>query len=191
MPPASPHTLRMEFELRVALAADKEAIAQLIGESAHGLGPPFYSPEQIDAALQSAFGVDSQLIEDGTYFLAVRNGVIAGCGGWSYRATLFGSDREASRSPAAVDPRSGAARIRAFFIHPAFARKGVGSLILHRCEAEAWRRGFRRLELMATLSGLAFYARHGYVAGNPIQHGLGNGLNIEFAPMSKALQERP
>ena len=182
----------MEFELRAAVISDKEAIARLISESARGLGSPFYSPRQIEAALQSAFGVDSQLIEDGTYFVAMRNGSIAGCGGWSYRATLFGSDRQVvGRSASAVDPGSGAAKIRAFFILPAFARQGVGSLILRRCETEAWRKGFRQLELMATLSGLAFYTRHGYVAGNPIQHGLGNGLTIEFVPMSKTLQERP
>jgi GNAT superfamily N-acetyltransferase len=181
----------MEFELRAALTRDTGAIAQLIAESARGLGSPFYSPRQIEMALQSAFGVDSQLIEDGTYFVAMRKGSIAGCGGWSYRATLFGSDRQVGRSASAVDPRSGAAKIRAFFILPAFARRGVGSLILHRCEMEAWRKGFRRLELMATLSGLAFYTWHGYVAANPIQHELGNGLTIEFVPMSKILQERP
>jgi len=181
----------MEFDLRAALQSDKDAIARLIAESARGLGPPHYSQPQIEAALLSAFGVDSQLIEDATYFLALSHDVIAGCGGWSYRATLFGGDRQGGRSPAALDPRSGAAKIRAFFIHPAFARQGVGSLILRRCEAEAWNKGFRRLELMATLPGLEFYSRNGYVPGKPVQHPLGDGLTIEFVPMSKTLGEAP
>jgi len=181
----------MGIYLRVALDSDKQALAELIAESARGLGPPHYSLEQIEAALRSAFGVDSQLIEDRTYYLALRNEVIVGCGGWSYRETLFGSDHETNRSPAAVDPASGAAKIRAFFVRPDCVRLGVGSLILHRCEAEAWHRGFRRLELMATLPGVTFYRNNGFDPLTPIHHKLDEGLTIEFVPMSKRLHGPP
>lgn len=181
----------MDFELHIGLESDKEAIAELIAESARGLGPPHYSPEQIEAALLSSFGVDSQLIVDRTYYLALNRQEVVGCGGWSYRETLFGSDRETNRSAAAVDPGTGAAKIRAFFIRPEYSRLGVGSLILNKCESEAWRWGFRRLELMATLPGVAFYRMHGFIPGPPINHRLNKQLTIEFVPMSKQLTRRP
>jgi GNAT superfamily N-acetyltransferase len=177
----------MHFDLRTGLKSDKKAIAELIAESARGLCPLHYSPKQIEAALQSSFGVDSQLIRDRTYFLAMHGRVIAGCGGWSYRETLFGSDLEKNRSAVAVDPRIGAAKIRAFFIRPGYTHLGVGSLILHKCESEAWRQGFRKLELMATLSGIEFYRKHGYTPGTPINHRLNGQLSIEFVPMTKRM----
>jgi len=180
----------MDFELRCGLESDKEAIAELIAKSAHGLGPPHYSPEQTEAALQSSFGVDSQLIKDRTYFVVMHGKVMVGSGGWSYRETLFGSDSEAGRSADMVDPSTGAAKIRAFFVRPEYARRGVGSLILHRCELEAWRRGFRKLELMATLPGVDFYRKHGFIRRTPINHRLNKRLTIEFVPMSKRLRQR-
>lgn len=177
----------MDFELRTALDSDQEAITELIAASAHGLGPPYYSTAQTEAALRTSFGVDSQLIRDRTYFAVMHGEMMVGCGGWSYRETLFGSDREADRSPNPVDPATGAARIRAFFVRPEYARRGVGSLILQQCEEEAWRRGFRKLELMATLSGIAFYRKHGFVPAAPISHRLNDDLTIQFVPMSRKL----
>jgi GNAT superfamily N-acetyltransferase len=177
----------MDFNLRIGLNSDKKEIAELIAASARGLGQPNYSPDQIEAALQSSFGVDSQLIEDQTFFLILHGKVLVGCGGWSYRETLFGSDRETNRCQSLVDPATGAAKIRAFFILPQYARMGVGSLILRKCESEAWLRGFRKLELMATLPGVEFYRKHGFKTGTPIDHRLNERLTIEFVPMSKRL----
>jgi len=177
----------MDFNLRNGLDSDKKEIAELIAASARGLGPPHYSNEQIEAALQSSFGVDSQLIEDQTFFLVVHGKALVGCGGWSYREALFGSDRETNRCKSVLDPATGVAKIRAFFILPQYARLGVGSLILNKCESEAWRRGFRKLELMATLPGIEFYRKHGFKPGTPINHRLNERLTIEFVPMSKQL----
>ena len=145
----------------------------------------------MESALTSAFGVDSQLIEDRTYYLVECDGDAAGCGGWSYRRTLFGGDQVAVRDSEVIDPADGAAKIRAFFVHPRFARQGIGSLILRECEAEAWGRGYRKLELMSTLPGLAFYQRHGFVAGSGIRYELEPGLHIKFVPMTKNLTAYP
>lgn len=179
----------MQTFLKLATEADKEEISSLIARSARSLSQPYYSSLQVEAALQSAFGVDSQLIKDQTYFLAMCDQQLAGCGGWSYRDTLFGSDREKKRSSAEIDPRTGAARIRAFFINPDFARRGLGSLILSACELAAWNRGFRKLQLMATLPGVAFYQRHSYSPGQSVQHALDDRVNIEFVPMFKTMAD--
>ena len=170
--------------LRPATQADLPALSGLIARSARALGAGHYTPAQIEGALRGAFGVDTQLVRDGTYFVAECDGQLAGCGGWSYRRTLFGGDARPDRDAAELDPRTDAAKIRAFFINPDFARRGVGAAILKRCEQEALARGFTRLELMSTLPGLRFYAAHGYVAGEPIQWPLEPGLTIEFVPMA-------
>lgn len=174
--------------IRPAVRPDIPAIARLIEASARALGSGHYTDAQTEAALGSAFGVDSQLIEDGTYFVVTHGPRLVGCGGWSYRETLFGSDQETHRSAAEIDPTSGAARIRAFFVHPDFARRGIGTQILAHCESEAAKRGFHRLELMSTLPGLKFYQRHGYRPGEPIRHRLPGGVMIDFVPMSKQLE---
>jgi GNAT superfamily N-acetyltransferase len=181
----------MDVSLRLATEADKGEISSLIARSARGLSQPHYTSLQVETALSSAFGVDSQLIKDHTYFLAFCGQQLAGCGGWSYRDTLFGSDREKNRSKAEIDPKTGAARIRVFFIHPDFARLGLGSLILDACEIAAWNRGYRKLQLMATLPGTAFYQRHGYTPGKPLQHALDEKVNIEFVPMFKTMAAKP
>ena len=141
----------------------------------------------MEGALRGAFGVDSQLLRDGTYFLVLEDGVFAGCGGWSFRATLFGGDTHTDRDAHELDPATEPARIRAFFVDPTFARRGVATLLLERCESEARRRGFSRAALMATLPGVKFYAARGYLAGAPVQHDLGGGKTIEFVPMHKAI----
>ena len=127
-------------------------------------------------------------MNDGTYFVAEEGGIIAGCGGWSFRATLFGGDARTDRDASMLDPRTHAAKIRAFFVEPTHARRGVGSLLLERCESEARERGFSRIELMATLPGVRLYAARGYVGTQRVSYDLGNGEHIDFVPMSKPLR---
>jgi GNAT superfamily N-acetyltransferase len=173
--------------LRTALSADIPQIEALIARSARGLSTADYRPAQIEAALRGAFGVDTQLLADKTYFAAEEDDRIIGCGGWSFRSTLFGSDRRAGRDSSLLDPRTQAAKIRAFFVDPAAARRGIASLLLERCENAARSRGFQRAELMATLPGVRFYAVRGYSAAARVQFDMGGGESIEFVPMHKAL----
>ena len=147
----------MNFEIRIATPADRESIQQLITISARELSRGYYSEEQVSAALKSVFGVDSMLIEDGTYFVAEADDIIIGCGGWSKRKTLFGGDQFSKRDAGLLDPRFEPAKIRAFFIHPNFARQGIGRAILERCELDAASHGFISLELMSTVPGVEFY----------------------------------
>lgn len=177
----------MEVRLRRATLDDRPAISKLIEMSARGLSREEYSDAQIEAAVKSVFGVDSDLIRDGTYFVAEAEGQMVGCGGWSRRRTLFGGDQYAGREEAELDPSRDAARIRAFFIHPGWARKGVGRAILERCEQEARLCGFRSLELMATLPGLKFYRSLGYVGAERVTYELQGGVTIDFVPMRKEL----
>src|SRR5262249_48335788 len=150
---------------RRATFADTPALERLIAESARGLASDDYSAAQIEAALGTAWGVDSELIADGTYFVVEAGGEkaeIVGCGGWSKRATLFGGDGQAGRRSDLLDPARDAARIRAFFVHPRWARRGIGRALIERCESEARAHGFRSFELMATLPGERLYRALGY-----------------------------
>jgi GNAT superfamily N-acetyltransferase len=176
--------------LRAATLSDLGALEALIALSARTLGTHDYSPAQIEGALRGAFGVDTQLIRDGTYFVVQHGDQLVGCGGWSRRRTLFGGDARPDRDAGELDPRLDAAKIRAFFVHPDFARCGIGKSILEWCEQEATAQGFTRFELMATLPGIRFYAAHGYVGGEPIQWPLGAGLTIDFLPMAKRMPDR-
>jgi GNAT superfamily N-acetyltransferase len=178
----------MSITLRRAARADIPQLAALIARSAQALSAADYTQSQVAGALRGAFGVDTQLVDDGTYFVAEDGGVIAGCGGWSFRATLFGSDARTDRDASMLDPRTHAAKIRAFFVEPAQARRGVGSLLLERCETEASERGFSRVEMMATLPGVRLYAARGYVGTQRVSYDLGNGEHIDFVPMSKELR---
>lgn len=178
---------RVSIELRKATHADAPALRALIARSARGLSASDYRAAQIDAALRGAFGVDSQLLDDQTYFAAVEASTIIGCGGWSYRATLFGSDARRERDASVLDPHFQPAKIRAFFVAPEHARRGIGSLLLQHCEAEARAAGYRSVELMATLPGTRLYAVRGYEAAAPVQVELGDGEQIEFVPMRKLL----
>ena len=175
------------YAIRAATASDRAAIEALIAASARGLSAGDYTGAQIEAALGSAFGFDSQLVADGTYFVVEDGGVLVGCGGWSFRATRFGSDGQAGRSAEVRDPATDAARIRAFFVHPDHARRGIGRALLARCESEAQARGFRAAELTATLPGLRLYATCGYAGGARETHPLPGGLTIDFIPMHKEL----
>ncbi len=173
------------YILRSATLGDLAALEALIALSARTLSAGDYTPVQIEGALRGAFGVDTQLIRDGTYFVVEHAGQLVGCGGWSRRRTLFGGDARPDRDAGELDPAQDAAKIRAFFVHPDFARRGIGASILERCEQEAMARGFTRFELMATLPGIRLYAAQGYVAGEPLKWPLGPGLTIDFLPMTK------
>ena len=173
--------------LRVATLADVPRIEALIVRSARSLGAPHYRSSQIEGALRGAFGVDTQLLADRTYFVAEQDGRLAGCGGWSFRSTLFGGDARTDRDSSMLDPRTQAAKIRAFFVDPACARRGIGSLLLERCEREARAQGFSRVELMATLTGVELYAARGYAGGAMVRFDVGDGETIEFIPMQKEL----
>jgi GNAT superfamily N-acetyltransferase len=180
--------MTVRYRLRNATLQDRAALRDLIARSARKLSAADYEPEQVEGALRGAFGVDTQLIADGTYFVVIEaEGTIVGCGGWSYRRTLFGGDTRAERDAGELDPRVDAAKVRAFFVDPDHARKGIGTLLLEHCEAQARARGFRRAELMATLPGVRLYAARGYVAGKPILYEVAPGVPIEFVPMRKVI----
>jgi GNAT superfamily N-acetyltransferase len=176
----------MGYRVRVALLDDVPGLHALIARSIRELGAADYTAPQIEAALQGAFGVDTGLIRDGTYFVALTEAdEIVACGGWSRRRTLFGSDARSERDESWLDPRTEAARIRGFFVDPAHVRRGLGRAILERSEAEARHHGFRAFALMATLPGVRLYESCGYRGGEPVDHPLPGGLTIRFLPMTK------
>jgi GNAT superfamily N-acetyltransferase len=179
----------VSFHVRKAQRADQPRLERLIAVSARTLGIHAYRSEQIEAALRGAFGVDTQLIDDGTYFVAEVGSVIIGCGGWSYRSTLFGGDRFEQRDSLELNPQTDAARIRAFFVAPSYARQGVGRALLINCEAAAQERGFTRFELMGTLTGVPFYRALGYEAGEMMRYPASVDVLIEFVPMRKTIDQ--
>lgn len=180
----------MEFRLRKAALSDQTAIGELIALSVEGLSREDYTERQIELSIKTVFGVDTELIEDGTYFVAeTTDGKLAGCGGWSKRKTLYGASRYAeSRDSNLLDPQTEAAKIRAFFIHPDYARRGVGSLILEACEREAKAHGFRAAEMMSTLPGVRLYAARGYAGDERAEIPIGEGESITCVVMRKILQ---
>src|SRR6266850_776075 len=178
----------MDYIIRKANLDDREPIGRLIMESARNLSREDYSEQQIEAAILTVFGVDTDLILDGTYFVADSSGMLIGCGGWSKRKTLFGGDRFASRDSSELDTKLEAARIRAFFVHSESSRKGIGRAILASCESEAKAYGFRSIELMATLPGVKLYKACGYEGDQRVEYEIGDGLVIEFVPMRKDFQ---
>lgn len=175
---------RAPVVLRLATAADVPALERLIARSARALGRGYYSDAESEAAIAHVFGVDSELVADGCYFVATIGETVAGCGGWSRRATLFGGDRYAGRESGLLDPARDRARIRAFFVAPEAARRGVGAALLEACERAAAAEGFTGLSLMATLPGEPFYARHGFRATGRTTLDLG-GVPVAFVPMEK------
>jgi ribosomal protein S18 acetylase RimI-like enzyme len=198
--------LSTEFRVRQARLEEKPILQLLVAASVRELSREEYSTEQIAAALQTVFGVDSELIQDGTYFVVETNTnnldsdnsdnsdnnninqpAIVACGGWSRRKTLFGGDQFAARESQLLDPQHDAAKIRAFFVHPDWARRGIGTLLLAHCEHAAKAHGFSTLELMGTLPGVKLYREHGFIAGTQVMHDAGNGVMIPFVPMTKQL----
>jgi GNAT superfamily N-acetyltransferase len=176
----------MNYSLRTATVSDAPALDGLIARSIRELGSKDYTADQIEAALKGAFGLDSTLIRDETYYVVLAGSDdIVGCGGWSRRRTLFGNDSNSDRDDAWLDPQTDRAKIRAFFIDPAHSRRGLGRMLLQQCESSAQRAGFRRFELMATIPGRRLYEACGYVAGPAIEHPLPGGQRITFVPMTK------
>ena len=178
----------MTMQIRLATIDDIEALQELIRESVTSLSATYYSPDQIASGLSHIFGVDTQLIIDGTYFVAVVDGQIVGSGGWSKRNTLFGGDQfKQDQIDPLLDPSRDAARIRAFYVHPQWSRKGVGASILEACEAGARGAGFGRVELVATLPGEPFYSARGYAKGEAMSLDTGDGEALPAFRMSKML----
>ena len=177
----------MSLDVRLATAEDIPALNDLIPHSARALSAGFYSERQIESAITHIFGVDSQLVADGTYFVATADGQIVGCGGWSKRKTLFGGDQMKDEADDLLDPAHDAARIRAFFVHPAWTRRGIGRRIIEECEAAARRAGFRRAELGATLPGEPLYAAMGYLVTERFEIPMPDGEALPAAHMVKAL----
>jgi GNAT superfamily N-acetyltransferase len=203
----------MRIHLRTATAADIPELREVIEASVRGLQARDYTPRQIELALRTVYGVDTRLIADGTYFAveieqdgswpargsgdagrerkpaadfsANRSGVIVGCGGWSKRKTLFGGDQWSGRQDDLLDPTQDAAKIRAFFVHPDWARRRIGTMILEACEAAAKAAGFKRLEMGATLSGVPFYAAKGYAALENVDVPLSDGQFLPIVRMAK------
>ena len=181
------------FRIRTAIPADIPHLRVIIDASVRGLQAGDYSPAQIDLALKTVYGVDSQLIADGTYFVAEASELekkeitIVACGGWSKHKTLYGGDQYAGREDSLLDPAHDAAKIRAFFVHPVWARRGIGGMILEACENAAAEAGFMRLEMGATLSGVAFYRAKGYAAIENQAVPLPNGETLPIVKMTKSL----
>jgi GNAT superfamily N-acetyltransferase len=181
----------MTIRIRQAVCADIPVLRTLIDASVRGLQTGDYTPSQIESALATVYGVDTQLIADGTYFAAENASDagaaprIVGCGGWSKRKTLYGGDQWTGREATLLDPKHDAAKIRAFFIHPSWVRRGIATMILEACENAAVASGFVRFEMGATLTGVLLYQARGYVAIENLEVPLGNGESLPILRMEK------
>jgi predicted N-acetyltransferase YhbS len=175
--------------IRLACDDDVPELERLIPVSVRALSEGFYTPAQTEAAVAHVFGVDRQLIRDGTYYVATADGKVVACGGWSRRKTMFGGDQTGfkDRGDPLLDPAVDAARLRAFFVHPAWARRGIGRRIIVECESAASAAGFRRLELVATLPGQPLYAASGYQVLEPLQIAMPDGSSLPAVRMAKQL----
>lgn len=179
----------MTISIRLAGTRDVPELRQLIAASVWGLQGADYSAAQLERALKGVYGVDTQLIADGTYFVVEERGgtasVIVGCGGWSRRKTLYGGDQWARREDSLLHPSRDAAKIREFFVHPQWARRGIGGMILEACEVAAREAGFHRLEMGATLTGVPFYRAKGYAEMEQSEVPLGDGVTLSIVRMAK------
>lgn len=173
--------------LRLARESDLEALEALIELSVRVLLSRHYSAAQLDAALGPVFGVDLQLIRDGTYFAVEHDGAIVACGGWSKRRAVYGGDRDRAGEDAELDPAHDAARVRAFFVHPSWERRGLGRALLGASETAIRAAGFARIELVATLAGEPLYAAHGYSVAERYDAPLPGGLTLPVVRMTKTL----
>lgn len=185
--------LEMNWNIRTAQESDIPALHALIEASVRGLQADDYTPAQIEGALGTVLGLDTQLIRDQTYFIVEASGTegrVAGCGGWSKRKTLFGSDHASVREPELLDPATDAAKVRAIFVHPEFARRGLGSLILAHVEAAAQAAGFHRFEMGSTLTGAPLYQLKDYIEIERIAVPLHNGESLPIVRMVKAESQR-
>jgi N-acetylglutamate synthase-like GNAT family acetyltransferase len=185
-----------QIRIRLANASDIPVLRELIEASVRGLQAEDYTPAQLEAALKTVYGVDTQLIADGTYFAAEATDEgtgtlrIVGCGGWSKRRTLYGGDQWRGREDSLLDPAKDAAKIRAFFVHPKWARRGIGGMILEACENAAIEAGFHRLEMGATLTGVPFYRIKGYREIETAEVPMSDGLTLPIVRMGKTVEWR-
>lgn len=177
----------MDWVLRLACNDDIPKLRTLIERSVRELQASYYSTAQMDGALGTVFGVDRQLIHDETYFVAEQDGALVACGGWSKRESLFGSDAARAKEDALLDPSRHPARVRAFFVQPEFARRGLARAILEACEDAIRAAGFRRIELGATLPGVPFYRAFDYQESERLEVPLTNGLSLPIVRMTKNL----
>ena len=175
------------YHLRPAASFDIPSLRLLIEQSVRGLSAGYYSPAQIEAALEHVFGVDTQLIVDGTYFVAEVEGTLVAAGGWSRRRTHYGGDQMKSADDPLIDAATEPARIRAFFVHPAWSRRGLGRSLFERCLASARAGGFHALELVATLPGEPLYAALGFEARERFAVMLPNGVELPLTRMSRTI----
>jgi len=179
----------MTIDIRIAVVEDIPALKELIPISARELSKGFYTPEQTESAIKYIFGVDTQLISDKTYYVAEAEGKIVGCGGWSKRKTLYGGDQMKQEEDPLLDPKVDAGRIRAFFIHPNWARRGIGRRIIQACEDAAKADGFTIMELGATLPGEPLYAAMGYEVTDRFEIPMADGTTLPCAHMKKELAQ--
>ena len=183
--PEAFNDVAIEFTSRVATAVDADRLRPVMHASISELQRGFLTQDQIESS-RAIMGIDNQLIADGTYYVIEHDGAIAGCGGWSRRATLYGSDTTPGRDPHLLDPAIDAARVRAMYTAPAFARQGVGWLILTLCERAAAAEGFTRLELMGTMSGQPLYTKFGFVPVEAVEDDRG-GVAVPLVKMEKPI----
>jgi GNAT superfamily N-acetyltransferase len=176
----------MSLTTRLATAADIPALKDLMDRAIGELLPAFLSPQEV-AASHEIMGLDTQLIEDGTYYIVELDGALAGCGGWSRRATLFGGDHTGGRDAALVDPATEPARVRAMYTHPDFVRRGVGRLILELCESRARAEGFKRCQLAATMAGEPLYAACDYQRIEAFEAETATGVRVPLVRMGKSI----
>ncbi|MCC6317065.1 MAG: GNAT family N-acetyltransferase [Gemmatimonadaceae bacterium] len=177
----------MDVHFRLARPDDVDALNALIHVSAEALSQGFYTPEEIDAANRYVFGVDTTLVDDRTYFIGECDGRPVACGGWSRRGALYGGDQRRMDAAPVLDPAHDPARIRAFFVHPDFARRGLGRRLLELCSDAARAEGYQALELMATLPGVPLYAAAGFAEIAAVRDRMPNGVEVRFVRMQRAL----
>jgi GNAT superfamily N-acetyltransferase len=176
-----------DFTHRIARIGDLEALRETMRRSIETLQDSFLTPEQVRAS-HKVMGLDTQLIKDGTYFVVECGGRVAGCGGWSWRSTLYGGDLSVvTREPRALDPASEPARIRAMYTDPDFVRRGVGRLVLQLCEEAASKAGFKRATMMATMAGVPLYSACGYSAVEAPTVAQIDGVEVPLVRMEKDL----
>jgi GNAT superfamily N-acetyltransferase len=178
----------MDWPLRIARDEDAPALELLIEHVTRTSLARCYSEAQLAVALGPVFGLDRQLIRDSTYFVVENAGEIIACGGWSKRLAVYGGDRERTGADAELNPQTDAARVRAFFVHPAWERRGIGRALLEASESAIRAAGFTRVELCATLAGEALYAHHGYAVAERYDAPMPGGLTIAVVRMTKSLQ---